>query len=130
MIAKGKIRGEGVKLAAYLLTGEAGERAEFLDMRGFPFARDLKDGFRQEEELAEGTRATKPFFHAHFRSPEGEGKKLTRAQWLEIADGCDTALGRAMTQQPRGASLHIDAKTGDVHLHLAYSLVAQHDDGR
>ena len=131
MIAKGKIRGEGVKLAAYLLKGEDGERAELLDMRGFGLqAKDLIEGFRQEEEHALATKAEKPFFHAHFRSVEGEGKQLTRQQWLEIADGCDTALGRFMTQQPRGASLHIDRKTGDVHMHLAYSLVAQRDDGR
>jgi hypothetical protein len=43
------------------------------------------------------------------RGADGEEKKLTRAQWLEIADGCDTALGRAMTQQGRATALHIYA---------------------
>ena len=100
-------------------------------MRGFGLqAKDLIEGFRQEEDHAKATKADKPFFHAHFRSVEGEGATLTRAQWLEIADGCDRALGRFMTQQPRGASLHINEATGDVHLHLAYSLVAQREDGR
>ena len=76
------------------------------------------------------TNADAALFHVQIRGADGEGKKLTRAQWLEIADGCDTALGRAMTQQARAASLHIDEKTGDMHLHLAYSLLRHSDDGR
>ena len=43
-------------------------------MRGFGLqAKDLIEGFRQEEDHAKATKADKPFFHAHFRSVEGEG---------------------------------------------------------
>jgi hypothetical protein len=129
MIAKGKPRGEGVKLAAYLMTAHPGERAELIDMRGFGPVSDLRDGFRIEEIRArDGTKADQPFFHAHFRGVDGEGKNLTRAQWLEIADRCDRALG--IVGQPRAASLHIDRKTGDMHMHLGYSLVAESENGR
>ena len=76
------------------------------------------------------TKADSALFHVQIRGAHGEGKKLTRAQWLEIADGCDTALGRVMTQQGRAASLHIDLETGDMHLHLAYDLIRQNEDGR
>jgi len=81
-----------------------------------------------EEIRAAGTKADYPFFHSHFRSVDGEGKKLTVAQWLEIADRHDRALG--LVGQPGAASLHINKKTGDMHLHLARSLVAENEHGR
>jgi hypothetical protein len=49
--------------------GGPGEHAELLDVRGFGLAATLREGFEQEEYVAEGTKATKPFFHVHFRSP-------------------------------------------------------------
>jgi hypothetical protein len=128
MYGKGKPRGEGVQLAEYLMKAEPGERAELIQMQGFGPTTDLREAFRIEEIRAEGTKAEKPFFHSHFRSVEGEGKKLTVAQWLEIADRHDRALG--LVGQPGAASLHIDLKTGDAHMHLARSLVAESEDGR
>jgi hypothetical protein len=129
MYGKAKTRGEGVKLAACLMKAEPGERAELLFMRGFGAVTDLREGFRIEEIRAhEGTNAEKPFLHGHFRSVDGEGAKLTRTQWLEIADRYEKALG--IVGQPGAASLHIDTKTGDMHMHLAHSLVAENADGR
>jgi hypothetical protein len=111
MIAKGNFHSGGVTLAAYLVKAHPGERGELIDMRGFGPISDLRDGFRIEQIRAhDGTRAEKPFFHVHFRGAHGEGLKLSRAQWLEIADRCDQALDRSMGQQPRVASLHIDRK--------------------
>jgi hypothetical protein len=128
MYGKGKCRGAGVKLAEYLMTAEPGERAELIQMQGFGPISDLRDAFRVEEIRArDGTKADYPFFHSHFRSVDGEGKKLTVAQWLDIADRHDRALG--LVGQPGAASLHIDRKTGDMHLHLARSLVAENEDG-
>src|SRR5271163_1338868 len=128
MYGKGKTRGEGVKLAEYLMQAEAGERAELIQMQGFGPITDLREAFRMEEIRAAGTKADYPFFHSHFRSVDGEGKKLTVAQWLEIADRHDRALG--LVGQPGAASLHINKKTGDMHLHLARSLVAENEHGR
>jgi hypothetical protein len=129
MIAKGNTHCDGVKLADYLLRGDPGERAELLDMRGFATG-DLHQAFADIELMKEATRADAALFHVQIRGADGEGKKLTREQWLEIADGCDLALGREMTQQGRAASLHIDEQTGDMHMHLAYDLIRQADDGR
>jgi hypothetical protein len=131
MYAKANTHNDGVKLAVYLMKGhEAGERAELIDMRGFGFS-DLRDGFRDEHIKArDGTRGDAPFFHVYFRSADGEGAKLSRADWLDIADRCDRVLARQMCNQPRAASLHIDRQTGDRHLHLAYSLVVAGDDGK
>jgi Relaxase/Mobilisation nuclease domain len=129
MIGKGNHHRHGVKLAAYLMTGHPGERAELIEMRDFGPVSDLRDGFRAEHIRArDGTRADAPFFHVQLRGAHGEGLKLTDAQMLEIADRCDTALGLA--GQPRAASLHINRQTGDRHLHLGYSLVAESEDGR
>src|SRR2546423_4523466 len=129
MIAKGNTHGDGVKLAAYLVTGEHGERAELLDMRGFA-TNDIHAAFRDIEEAKKATKADAAFFHVQIRGADGEGSKLSRAQWLEIADGCDKALGRGMARQGRAASLHIDEASGDMHMHLAYDLIRQRPDGR
>ena len=132
MIAKGNFHSDGVKLAAYLVKGHPGERAELIDMRGFGAVSDLRQGFRDEQIKArDGTKADTPFFHVQFRAAQGEGNlKLSRANWAEIADRCDRALGPVMSEQPRAVSLHIDRKTGDMHLHLGYSLVREAEDGR
>jgi hypothetical protein len=128
MIAKGNFHSGGVKLAAYLVKAHPGERGELIDMRGFGPISDLRDGFRIEQIRArDGTRATQPFFHVHFRGAHGEGIKLSDTQWREIADRCDKALG--MEEQPRAASLHINRQTGDKHLHIGYSLVRENADG-
>ena len=130
MIAKGNTHSDGVKLADYLTKGGPGERAELLDMRGLGVHGDAIAGFREQAELAGQTRADKPFFHVQMRGAAGELQKLSRAQILDIVNGCDRVLGRAMTQQPRIASLHIDKATGDFHIHVGYSLVTRADDGR
>jgi hypothetical protein len=130
LIGKGNTHSDGVKLAKYLLEPEPGERTELVDMRGLGLHGDPVEGFREQAELAKQTKADQPFFHVQMRAAAGELQKLTRAQIMEIVDGCDMALGRAMTQQPRIASLHINEKTGDYHIHVAYSLVTRAEDGR
>jgi hypothetical protein len=130
MIGKGNTHSDGVKLADYLLKGGPGEDARLLDMRGFASG-DLRQEFADIDMIRDAaTKADAALFHVQFRSVHGEGKKLTDAQWLEIFDGCDLALSRGMTQQPRAVSLHIDEKTGDRHGHGAYSLLRDTDDGR
>jgi hypothetical protein len=130
LIAKGNTHSDGVKLADYLTKGGPGERAELLDMRGLGVHGDAIAGFREQAELAGQTKADKPFFHVQMRGAAGELQKLSRAQILDIVNDCDRVLGRAMTQQPRIASLHIDKATGDFHIHVGYSLVARAEDGR
>jgi hypothetical protein len=56
--------------------GGPGEHAELLDVRGFGLAATLREGFEQEEYMAEGTKATKPFFHV-LPQPDGEMKQLS-----------------------------------------------------
>jgi hypothetical protein len=98
-------------------------------MRGFATG-DIHAAFRDIEEAKKATKADAAFFHVQIRGADGEGLTLSRAQWLEIADGCDKALGRGMARQGRAASLHVDEASGDMHMHLAYDLIRQRPDGR
>ena len=75
MIAKGNLHAHGAKLAAYLTTSYADETAELVELRGFA-ATNIRDAFIDVQIQAAATRATKPFFHAYVRAPEGE--QLTR----------------------------------------------------
>jgi hypothetical protein len=70
-----------------------GERAELADMRGFGSVSDLRQAFRDEQIKArDGTKGKKPFFHVQLGAVNGEGlKKLSLAQWAEIANRCDKA---------------------------------------
>jgi hypothetical protein len=126
MIIKGNTHDNGGKLADYLMAGGPGEVAKLLDMRGFATG-DLHAEFLDIDLLRErATKADSALFHVQIRGVDGEGKKLTDAQLLEIADGVDLALGRHMTHQARAAVIHEGA---DRHLHLAYDLIRQDDEG-
>jgi hypothetical protein len=118
MIAKGKIRAEGAKLARYLMTGEPGEIAKLIETRGLEvFGEDPVTAFATMERIAEAnTRSTLAFFHGHIRLAPGE--RLSDAQWMEALDRMEKRLGFA--GQPRAASFHIDQATGEKHLHVGW----------
>ena len=99
MIAKGKIRAEGGKLARYLITGEPGETARLIETRGLEtFGGDAITAFAIMERIAEAnTRSTLPFFHGHIRLAPGE--RLSDEQWMEALDRMEKRLGLA--GQPR-----------------------------
>src|SRR6202167_6038215 len=118
MIAKGKIRAEGAKLARYLITGEPGEIAQIIETRGLEtFGGDAVAAFAIMERIAEAnTRSTLPFFHGHIRLAPGE--RLSDEQWMEALDRMEKRL--RLAGQPRAASFHIDQATGEKHLHAAW----------
>ena len=68
---------------------------------------------------AAGTKATKPFFHAYVRAPEGE--ELTRDQWQTFADRLEKQLG--FDDQPRAMAFHHGAN-GEIDMHIAWSRIA------
>lgn len=118
MIAKGKIRGEGGKLALYLMTGENGERAQLVEARGLDaFGGEPVAAFEAMEAFAQAhTRCKLPFFHEQIRVAPNE--RLTEAQWMEAVDRSEKRLG--FTGQPRLVSFHINEATGEKHLHAAW----------
>lgn len=117
MIAKGNLHGDGAKLAAYLITGKDGERAELVELRGFA-AGNIRDAFADVEIQAEATHATRPFFHAYVRLPDGEA--LDRDQWQHVADRIERRLGFA--DQPRAVAFH-HLPDGATHMHVAWSRI-------
>jgi MobA/VirD2-like, nuclease domain len=117
MIAKGNLHAHGVKLAAYLTTSSEDERAELVELRGFA-ADTIRDAFIDVQMQAAATRATKPFFHAYVRAPEGEA--LSRELWRAFADRLERQLG--FDGQPRAVAFH-HAAGGDTHMHIAWSRI-------
>lgn len=116
MIAKGNLHGDGAKLATYLVTGKEGERAELIELRGFPTG-NLRDAFVAAQLGAEArTHSTRPFFHAYVRLMEGES--LDREQWQHVADRIEARLG--FKDQPRALAFH-HLPDGATHLHMAWS---------
>jgi len=118
MISKGTTHNDGARLADYMTTGKDGERAELWQLRGFGMG-NITDAFRCVHAMAEATRAQQPFFHVQVRNREGE--TLTRPQWEHAADRIERMLG--LTDQPRAIAFHIDERTGDEHMHVAWSRI-------
>lgn len=118
MIAKGNTHADCGKLAAYMVTGKDGERAELHELRGFA-SDDIRKAFRTVAFLAEGTNCDKPLFHVQVRNPEGEN--LTREQWRQVAERIERING--LTDQPRAIAFHTDKKTGHEHMHVAWSRI-------
>jgi hypothetical protein len=120
MIAKGNTHNDGAKLASYMTTAKEGERVELAPLQGFE-ATNIKDAFRDVEVMAAATKCKKPFFHVQVRNPKGE--KLSREQWERVADRIESKLG--LSHQPRASVFHINEKTGDEHMHVAWSRIDQ-----
>ena len=118
MIGKGTTHDSGGRLAVYMTTGKEHEQAELWELRGFA-AEDIKDAFRDVHIMAAATRCEKPFFHVQVRNPEGEN--LTNEQWQRVADRIESKLG--YRDQPRAIAFHIDTRTGDRHMHIAWSRI-------
>jgi len=78
MIIKSTVRGNGAKLAEYLLQDKKNDRSDLLDLRGWAVD-TLKNALVLSEEIALGkTQCAKPFYHVSFRLPSGE--TLTRGR--------------------------------------------------
>ncbi len=118
MIAKGTTHNSGSRLAAYMVTGKDGERAELYSLHGFA-AGDIREAFASIEAMKAGTKLDKAFFHVQVRNPEGE--ELTRAEWLRVAEAIEHKLG--YDGQPRAIAFHTDEKTGHEHMHVAWSRI-------
>lgn len=119
MIAKGTPHNNGAKLAAYLTVGKEDERAMLWELRGFA-SDDIREAFRSVHVMAEAMpQLEHPFFHVQVRNPEGE--KLSREQWLGVANRIETKL--RLDGQPRAIAFHESTKTGHEHMHLVWSRI-------
>ena len=120
MIIKSTVRGNGAKLADYLLQDKKNDRADLLDLRGWT-ADTLKNALVLSEEIALGkTQCAKPFYHASFRLPSGE--TLTPEQWQHCADTLEQRLG--LDGHHRALVLH--TYKGEQHLHVVWDRIDEH----
>jgi hypothetical protein len=119
VIAKGNLHANCGKLAAYLVTGKDGEKAELHELRGFADA-TIRNAFKTIDAVAKGSHCTKPFFHVQVRNPQGD-RALTTAEWERVADRIERING--LRDQPRAIAFHTDTKTGHEHMHVAWSRI-------
>src|SRR3954464_3739092 len=118
MVVKGNLHANGQKLAAYLITGKKGERAELVELRGFASS-GIRDAFIDVHIQADEIRqCEKPFFHSYIRLPEGEG--LFREQWKHVADRIEKQLG--FDGQGRAIAFH-HQPGGNTHMHIVWSRI-------
>jgi hypothetical protein len=118
MVVKGNLHADGRKLAAYLITGKKGERAELVELRGFASS-DIHAAFIDVHiQAAEITQCEKPFFHSYVRLPEDE--ELFRGQWKHVADRIEKQLG--FEGQGRAIAFH-HQPGGNTHMHIAWSRI-------
>ena len=118
MVVKGNLHADGRKLAAYLITGKKGERAELVELRGFASS-DIHAAFIDVHiQAAEATQCAKPFFHSYIRLPENE--ELFRGQWKHVADRIEKQLG--FEGQGRAIAFH-HQPGGNTHMHIAWSRI-------
>lgn len=120
MIIKSTVRGNGVKLANYLLNDKKNDRAELVEMRGWTAA-TLRNAFVMSEEIARAkTHCEKPFYHVSFRLPSGE--ELTSEQWQQCADKLEKRLG--LEEHHRAMIMH--TYQGERHLHVVWDRIDEH----
>jgi hypothetical protein len=118
MVVKGNLHADGQKLAAYLITGKMGERAELVELRGFASS-NIRDAFIDVHmHAAAATQCVKPFFHSYVRLPENE--ELFREQWKYVADRIEKQLG--FEGQARAIAFH-HQPGGNTHMHIAWSRI-------
>jgi hypothetical protein len=120
MISKGTTHNNGARLAAYMVTGKEGERADLWELRGFG-ATNIKDAFRDVQIMSGATKCEQPFFHVQVRNREGE--IMTRQQFEHAADRIERMLG--LSGQPRAITFHTYEHNNDQHMHVAWSRIDQ-----
>jgi len=119
MIIKGNRHGNGARLAAYLMDGgKHGERVAEPELFGFA-AENIFDAFGDVHTAAGVHAIEKPLFHVQIRLPEQD--QMTRAQWDQTTARVLKTAG--LEGQPYARVFHTDEKTGEMHCHLAVSLI-------
>lgn len=127
-IIKGRVRGGGRQLGAYLLSDKDNEDIRILDVDGRQHfdeqdLRDLLGDFSLNEKL---TKSSKGIYHATYNPPEDLATKLTDEQWLTAA----TVLGEQLNfgNQRRAVVLQKN-KAGRYHIHIAFERY-DHETGK
>jgi hypothetical protein len=127
-VIKGRIRGGGRQLAAYLLSVTENDDIRILDVDGqAKFTeedfRNLLGDFSLNERM---TKSNKGIYHASYNPPEELAARLSDEQWLEAANILAEQL--AFDNQRRAVVLQKN-KSGRYHIHIAYERYS-HETGK
>ncbi|HEY1011004.1 MAG TPA: hypothetical protein VGE58_12875 [Daejeonella sp.] len=127
-VIKGRIRGGGRQLAAYLLSQDDNLEVRMLDLDGQSrFSerdfRNLLSDFSLNERL---TKSSKGIYHAIYNPTEALASRLKDEQWLQAADIIGEELG--FSRQRRAVVLQQN-KAGRRHIHIAFERY-DHERGR
>jgi hypothetical protein len=116
MVIKGGACAGAGRLAAHLTRTDTNERVKLVEFRGVA-TEDVRGALTEIEATAEGTRTTKPFYHASISSRADE--RLTDEQRTYAIDRLEAELG--LTGQARVVVVH--EKKDREHFHIVWSRI-------
>lgn len=117
MVIRGKSRGNGKQLAAYLLGQRENDKVpEVLHMRGFADPDPIAALTNATLDVATVSRSTKPFYHGILNPRKGESLNMTAGEWEQAADIVERWLH--FEELPRLIVLH--EKKGRTHAHVVW----------
>lgn len=118
MVIRGNIRGNGEQLAHYLLSGEANEHIQIVEVDGRLNATDkyLHQTMQGMSLTAELTKSQKGLYHAQINPAYSEDRQMTQTDWLKATDILAHELG--LSEQRRVIVLH--TKKNRTHAHVVF----------
>lgn len=127
MVIRGNTRGNGKQLAQYLISGEANDHIQIVEVAGRLNATDayLHQTMQSMSLTSELTKSQKGLYHAQVNPAYNEDRKMTNKDWLKAADILGKQLG--LQEQRRVIVLH--TKKGRTHAHVVFERY-DHQTGR
>lgn len=116
MVIRGKTRGNGSQLAAYLLDQKDNEQTYLFDISGTCNVHDLKMSLLEMSFTSELTKSQKGLYHAQINPAYGEDKAMTNDDWFHAVSILETEL--KLTGQKRVIVMH--EKKGRQHAHVVW----------
>ncbi|WP_421828366.1 relaxase/mobilization nuclease domain-containing protein [Larkinella sp.] len=127
MVIRGNTRGNGKQLAQYLISGEANENVQIVEVAGRVNAKAdyLNQTLQSMSLTSELTKSNKGLYHAQINPAYSEDRSMTAKDWLKAADILGQQLG--LDEQRRVIVLH--TKKGRTHAHVVWERY-DHKTGR
>lgn len=118
MVIRGNTRGNGKQLAQYLISGEANENVQIVEVAGRLNAKAdyLNQTLQSMSLTSELTKSNKGLYHAQINPAYSEDRSMTTKDWFKAADILGKQLG--LDEQRRVIVLH--TKKGRTHAHVVW----------
>ncbi|RCR68348.1 relaxase/mobilization nuclease domain-containing protein [Larkinella punicea] len=118
MVIRGNTRGNGKQLAHYLISGEANENVQIVEVAGRLNAKAdyLNQTLQSMSLTSELTKSNKGLYHAQINPAYSEDRGMATKDWLKAADILGKQLG--LDEQRRVIVLH--TKKGRTHAHVVW----------